>query len=98
MAPTSRALQTRNAAGFREGNWGIFRLDNEVRLSTYFTFDLRLCRLMCGKPSAFRAGLPFISLLAEARLSLASASIVFGKRDRKGRAFPHIRRRSRESN
>ena len=55
----------------------------------------RLCRLMCGKPPAFRSSLFFWfeRLCLEERWGIA-LTVIF-ELDRKGKAFPHIRRQSR---
>ena len=70
-----------------------------VQIGEPFEGLTRLCRLMCGKPLAFRLNPPRSALRAGWRLSLpASAEEVGrGRPPRKGKAFPHIRRRSRES-
>ena len=49
----------------------------------------RLCRLMCGKPPAFRGQVfGFVCYVLVSKDKVESG--------RKGRAFPHIKRRSRE--
>ena len=57
----------------------------------------RLCRLLCGKPLAFRRSPPpFTPLLGwKAEPSSRAEGVGEGAGPRKGEAFPHSRRQSR---
>ena len=57
----------------------------------------RLCRLLCGKPLAFRRRQPPSSprLGWKAQPSSRAEGVSQGRSPRKGEAFPHSRRQSR---
>jgi hypothetical protein len=55
---------------------------------------MRLGRLMCGKPLAFRAKFFFISFSRGGEAQPRHRERSYHNRHRKGRAFPHIGRQS----